>query len=84
MYKHVKEEWKPIPGYEELYEISSNARVKSLVGWNGQDYYLRDKIISPFKQKAANKEGYRLVVKLTKNKKRTDFKVDKLFKNAFN
>lgn len=80
----MKEEWKPIPGYEDLYHISNLRRVKSLVGWNGKDYYLRDKIIAPFKQKAANEIGYRLVVKLTKDKKRTDFKVDKLFNDAFN
>ena len=78
----MQEKWKQVPGYEGLYEISSCKRVKSLVGWNGKDYYLREKIISPFKQKCVG--GYRLVVKLTKDKKRTDFKVDKLFEDAFN
>lgn len=80
----IKESWKPIPDYENLYQISKLGRVKSLVGWNGREYIQRDKIISPFKQKCANEAEYRLVIKLTKDKKRTDFKVDKLVDDLFN
>ena len=75
--------WKPILEYENLYEISNRGRVKSLVGWNGKEYIQRDKMISPFKQKRSNEIGYVLVVKLTKNKKRKDFKIDKLVNDMF-
>ena len=77
----MKEVWRQIPGYEGLYEISSFCRIKSKVGWDGKKYIQRDKIIAPFKQRCAN--GFKLVVKLTKNKKRTDFKVAQLFAVAF-
>ena len=75
--------WKPILEYENLYEISNRGRVKSLVGWNGKEYIQRDKMISPFKQRCANEIGYVLVIKLTKNKKRKDFKIDKLVNDMF-
>jgi len=29
------EKWKPIPGFEELYNISNKGRVKKLTGWTG-------------------------------------------------
>ena len=37
-----KEIWKDIKGYEGLYEVSSFGRVKSLRGWNGKEYILRE------------------------------------------
>ena len=47
------EEWKTIPGYEGLYEVSNIGNVKSLI---------KNKIIKYF----INKKGYRLV-SLSKN-----------------
>jgi len=37
----MKEEWKDIIGYEDLYQISNLGNVKSLYGWNGKKYYKR-------------------------------------------
>lgn len=42
----MEELWKPIEGYEGLYEVSNLGRVKSLIGWNGHKYVKRDKIMS--------------------------------------
>lgn len=47
----MKEIWKDITGYEGLYQVSNLGRVKSLFGWNGKEYYKRDKILKPFFQK---------------------------------
>jgi hypothetical protein len=37
--------WKDITGYEGLYMISNLGNVKSLVGFNGKEYYNRDLIL---------------------------------------
>ena len=42
----MKEIWKPIKNYEDLYEISNLGRVKSLLGWNGKKVYKKRKNIS--------------------------------------
>ena len=77
-----KEEWRDIEGYEGLYQISSFGRVKSLVGWNGEKYIRREKILMPFKQKAS--ESYcRSVVRLFKCGQGKDFKVHRLVAKAF-
>lgn len=77
-----KEEWKPIKGYEGLYEISNFGRVKSLVGWNGHKYVKREKILAPYKQQT-NPNYSRSVVKLKKNGKGKEFKVHRLVAKAF-
>ena len=77
-----KEEWKPIKGYEGLYEISNWGRVKSLLGWNGHKYIQRERILDPYKQQS-NKYYSRSVVKLTKDNKTKDFKVHRLVAEAF-
>ena len=76
------EEWKPIAGYEGLYEVSNHGRIKSLVGFNGHTYVKRIKILNPYKQQG-NKNYYRSVVKLTNNKKKKDFRVHRLVAEAF-
>lgn len=78
----IKEEWKPIEGYEGLYEISNFGRVKSLVGWNGHKYVKRERILAPSKQQT-NPNYSRSIVKLNKNGKSKDFKVHRLVAKAF-
>ena len=78
----LKEEWKPIKGYEGLYEVSDWGRVKSLerdyiVGNNAvrhQDVI----ILKPWK----NGDGY-LHVLLSKNGKRKTFKIHRFVAEAF-
>ena len=77
-----KEEWKPIKGYEGLYEISSLGRVKSLQGWNGHEYVKRERILAPYKQQS-DKNYSRSVVKLIKQGAKRDFKVHRLVAEAF-
>lgn len=78
----VNEEWKDIEGYEGYYQISNHGRVKSLVGWNGNQYIKREKMLNPYKHKAS-KNYYRSVVKLKKNMKSKDMKVHRLVAEAF-
>lgn len=71
----MKEIWKPITGYENLYEISNLGRIKSfpIKGWH------RDtKILNPEKQK----KGY-LRVGLHKDKKKTRVLVHLLVAKTF-
>lgn len=69
------EEWKDIPGYEGLYQISNFGRVKSLFDNNGKR---RDHILSG----GNDADGYRLVL-LYKDKKRRTKKVHRLVAEAF-
>lgn len=66
------EYWKPIPGYLDLYEISSFGRVKSLK-------YGKVRILKLFKKK----DGY-LQVQLWENHNYKNFKVHRLVYEAFN
>jgi DNA-directed RNA polymerase specialized sigma24 family protein len=77
-----KEIWKPIEGYEGLYEVSNLGRVKRLVIWNGHKYIKQERMLNPYKQHA-NKYYYRAVVKLFKDKIKKDFKVHRLVAQAF-
>jgi len=73
---HVREKgmWKPVVGYEGLYEVSDTGQVRSLPR-NGTVSYSR--ILRP-----NNVRGY-LQVALQKNGKRKDFKVHRLVADAF-
>lgn len=71
----VVESWKPIAGYEGLYEVSDLGRVKSLVDKNGRS---RELILKPVK----NRGGY-LVVNLYKNGVRKDCYIHRLVALAF-
>lgn len=74
----MKEKWKRIAGYEELYEISNFGRVKSLTFRNGTTYRLKEKILSP----TDNGKGY-LIISLSKNTKRKNFYIHRLVAEAF-
>lgn len=74
------EMWKPIQGYEGLYEISNYGRIKSLskkIG-NGKFYFSKEKILKPH----YDKRGY-VVCSLSKQKKYKTKKVHRLVAFAF-
>lgn len=66
--------WRPIYGYEGLYEVSNLGRVKSL----GNDKSRKEKILKPHK----HRKGY-LVVNLYRNGKMKNFLVHRLVAEAF-
>ena len=71
------EEWKSIPGYEGLYEVSSYGRVKSLERYksnNGGIQLIKEKILKPHN----TKKGY-----LTVQFHNKIFKVHRLVAQAF-
>lgn len=41
------EEWRPIVGYEGLYEVSSYGRVRSLDRYDNRNYFRKGKVLSP-------------------------------------
>ena len=75
---YIFEEWKPIEGYEGLYEISNFGRVKSIdrIGHGGRK--LKGRIL----KQAKNNCGY-LVIDLDKHGKRKQFRVHRLVASAF-
>ena len=66
-----KEIWRPIDGFEGLYEVSNLGRVKSL-------WFCREKILKPKKRR----NGY-LQVGLRRNGKRKTFLIHRLVGEAF-
>ena len=66
--------WKPVPGYEGLYEVSDQGNVRSL------NYRKTGKtfVMSP----GVDKKGYKRV-SLVKDKKHTTFQVHRLVASAF-
>lgn len=76
------EEWRPIEGYEGLYEVSNTGRVRSVdryVKSKGESYWLRKgKMLSPGK----DTYGYLFVI-LTCNGKRKAINVHRLVAKAF-
>ena len=78
----MNEEWRPIEGYEGLYEVSNLGRVRSVdryVKSKGESYWLRKgKMLSP----AKDKNGY-LKVNLSCNGKNNIIRVHRLVAEAF-
>lgn len=72
----MKEEWKNIIGFENLYQISSLGRVKSL--GNGKTWKKKEKII----KQVINKDNYCYIM-LYKEGKRKNYKVHRLVAQAF-
>lgn len=70
----MEEIWKPIKGYEGLYEVSNYGRIKSLHYYGGN----RQVIMTPNKRH----DGY-LTVGLSKNKKVTTCTVHRIVASAF-
>ena len=77
-----KEYWKPVVGYENLYEVSNLGRIRSFDRWvkskNGSIRICRGRILKPY----TNKDGYLCVV-LSKNNKHKTYKVHRLVAEAF-
>ena len=74
----MSEEWRPIEGYEGLYEVSSYGRVRSLDRYDSNNHFRKGKVLSPVK----NKDGY-LQVNLCCNGKYKMFLVHRLAAQAF-
>lgn len=78
----MEEVWKPIAGYEDLYEVSSEGRVKSLVRFvnrkNGRKQFVKEKIIIQHD----NGKGY-CRVRLAKNGKNKAYAVHRLVAFSF-
>lgn len=76
------EEWRPIPGYEELYEVSNKGNVRSLDRkvWNGNGFYLKKGRIL---KKSKTTTGYWKVELYDKGRGRKSKKVHRLVAKAF-
>ena len=74
----VEEVWKDIKGYEGLYQVSNLGRIKSLVGWNGKEYVLREKILKP----VIHKNKYASVT-LHKDKKQIGREIHRIVAETF-
>ena len=76
------EEWRPIEGYEGLYEVSNTGRVRSVDRYvkysNGQIHLHKGKVLSPVKSNL----GY-LLVSLCCNGKYKSISVHRLIAQAF-
>lgn len=69
----MQEIWKPIEGYENLYQISNLGRVKSLPKPYKNNAISKEKILNP----RINDNGY-CVVELYKERKRKVYRIHKL------
>lgn len=65
--------WKPVVGYEGLYEVSSYGRVRSLDRYDGRGWWIKGRILKLI----MDKKGY-LTVGISKNNHRQTFKVHRL------
>ena len=74
----IEEIWRPIEGYEGLYEVSSYGKVRSLDRYDSRNHFRKGKVLSLVK----NKEGY-LQVNLCCNGKNKMFLVHRLSAQAF-
>lgn len=73
----MKEEWRTIKGYEGMYEVSNEGRVRSLDRYAGKNY-IKGKVLSMFKGTG----GY-TIVSLCINGKNKSFSVHRLVAEAF-
>ena len=80
--KFIEEIWKPVVGYEGIYEVSSLGRVKScertIIRSNGREINFPDKIMKP----SINHKGYE-IIDLRENGKRSGGFVHRLVGEAF-
>lgn len=78
------EEWKPIPGLEDYFDISNKGRVKRLNSWtqNKNKTFLTEHIISLFLDIHSN-ESYYLYTDLSCNGKRIQIRITRLLYFCF-
>ena len=83
----MSETWKPVAGYEGLYEVSDLGRVRSLDmfqfrsnGWVECTFRVKGRVLKPYR--TGKGEGYQ-TVELHKNGKGTNKKVHRLVAEAF-
>ena len=77
----IQENWLPIKGYEDLYEVSDQGNVRSIdrvIFQQGRLQKYRGSVISPFK----NNGGY-LCVRISKDNKNKSFTDHRLVAEAF-
>lgn len=74
----MTEEWRPIVGYEGLYEVSSYGRVRSFDKYDSMNRFYEGRILKLF----ADRLGY-LRAQLYSNSKRKSFLVHRLVAEAF-
>jgi len=74
-----KEIWKDISGYENVYQISSYGRVKSLARFDLAEHFLKERIMN----NKDNKNGYKLIGLCDENKKRHFYQIHRLVGFAF-
>ena len=73
------EKWEDIKGYEGLYQISNQGKVKSLRKWDVNNGFVDcERLLHP----TNNGRGY-LIIVLGKNKKRKNFYIHRLVATAF-
>lgn len=77
-------EWRPVVGWEGLYEVSNDGQVRSvdrtLVARDGKTYHYKGKVLKQVQNAAA---GGHMHVYLTRNSKKTTAKVHQLVLEAF-
>lgn len=74
----MEEIWKPIDGYEGLYEVSNLGRVRSLEFRNGSGRHKRVRLLSP----TDNGHGYKIIGLVVGGKKRNHY-VHRLVAQSF-
>lgn len=78
----MSEIWRPVKGYEDIYEVSNRGSVKSLAriktSYNNRSFITKEKILKAF----PDKKGY-LMVKLYKDNAKSTKKVHRLVAEAF-
>lgn len=74
--QEIKEEWRDIAGYENLYQVSNLGRVKAL--GNGKTHNSKEHLLKPEKD-----IGSYLRVRLSKQGKQKHYKIHRLVAEAF-
>lgn len=80
------EEWLPVVGFEETYEVSNKGRVRSIdrvTPYRGTTRFYRGKLLSPATNGTSNHLFVLLYVPGSGNRKRVNRKVHRLMLEAF-